>query len=101
MQYFAAYDGTEIDTLGSIVSKTLGGLVTYASAEPFARIPSQVLGNFAVVWTSANSKYSFGGFVRNVGDTVYKSGLDIQYDGSVTATPTIVRTYGMTAHLSY
>ena len=93
MQYFSAYDGAEIDTLG--------GVVTQAYAEPYVHISSQVLGNAAVVWTSANAKYSIGGFVRNAGNTIYKSGLDVQYNGSITATPTIGRTFGMTAHLSY
>jgi len=103
-QLNAGYDASAVNPLSfaGTNSNTAQGLA-------FSHVPTEVLGNLALTWFSANSKYSVGGFVRNVGNTIYTSGAAFQpqtnngpgLPGGYFGTPTQGRRYGVTAHLSY
>ena len=100
-QLNAGYDASAVNPLSfaGTASNTAQGLA-------FSHVPTEVLGNLALTWFSANSNYSVGGFVRNVGKTIYTLGAAFQPQannnaGGYYGTPTEGRTYGVTVHLTY
>lgn len=94
MTLTAGYDETPLNLLGLVTG------LTAAQSLPYTHVGTQILGNLAVTWTSADSKYSVGGFVRNLGNDIYPTGLYID-TGVAAGVPSIGRTYGVTMHLSY
>lgn len=67
-----------------------------ASLQPYVHVGGQVIGNLRATWTAANGRYSIGGYVRNVGNTVYKTGVN----DTLAVTPSAPRVYGVTVHAS-
>jgi len=96
MQYFAGYYSAPLNLLS--IPATIG--TSFAANLAATWIPAQTLGNLALTWTSANGKYSIGGYIRNVGNDVYIANQTL-VNNVYEATPTIGRTYGLNLHVSY
>jgi iron complex outermembrane receptor protein len=50
-----------------------------AGLEPYDRQNDAYLGDVTLTWSSPSSRYSFGGYVRNIGDTRLKNSMLVQF----------------------
>lgn len=91
-QFSSAYDLLAINTLY---------LLAPAEQAQYVHLGSQTIGNASLNWSSPSGRYLLGGYVRNFADNVYKTALNIQYNGTVTASPSIGRTLGVTLRASF
>ena len=98
VRYLSPYDGAAAtqDQLG-------------AGAYPLIRVSSQVVGDLNATWVSSNDNFSVTGYVRNVGDNVYKTfvAAGSSVNGgtgsplTMQVTPSDPRTYGVVANVRF
>jgi hypothetical protein len=77
-----------------------------AGAYPLIRVSGQVVGDLNATWASSNDKFSVTGYVRNVGDNMYKTyntGVNGGTGSPLTmqVQPSDPRTYGVVANVRF
>lgn len=65
-RYFSGHDQSRLTQ----VQRDLGG-------DGFVRVDGEVIGNVSATWTSPSEAYTLTGYVRNVGDTQYRTRVTI------------------------
>lgn len=66
-----------------------------AGLSPYVRVDDAVVGNLSATWASPNGNYSLTGYVRNVGESDYKTNVYVGSRSTISAEPYDPRTYGV------
>lgn len=96
-------DGATIVPRAEILYTSAENLTSFTQTEaaygeqPYAHQGGVTLVNLYATLTSADTKYSVTGYIRNVGNTLYKTGAGLQPQGAfdITGTPGAPRTGGV------
>jgi hypothetical protein len=79
-------------------------MIQLAQLAADSQVGKKAIGNLSANWNSPSGKYSFGGFVRNFSNDVHKTVVNFNYTlvpAGVGALPSVGRSYGATAHVSF
>lgn len=74
-------------------------VATAATIGPIVKSKGEVVANAHATWTSASSKFSVTGYVRNLTDNVYKTGTGT--GGNYPTVPSEPRIYGVVLHAGF
>jgi len=100
---FSLNDGSTIVPSLELQYQSSSNVVTYSSTQaakgeaPYTYQGPVTQEDFYTTWTSADGKYSLTGYVRNIGNVIYKTSAQLNGQGDlaiITGIPGAPRTYG-------